>query len=117
MNSSYFEDKMRFLPDGRNVKDKCEKRQVLPEENRLRRKGRTMRLLMKKSTSHEEWMMACVTHRKEDNTKVEYYLSRAYSSSKLFVYAVDKVTGDMILENLGIRVRNVIDNSRKKILG
>lgn len=99
LTSTQFDEEVDYVPDIDEVSTTCAKKKVV--------------LAKSAEKSHfEEWMIQCVAISSEFEIPVTYYLSRGYSSHKVFVFipspgSSNEEKASMIVESLGVNVRNV----------
>jgi hypothetical protein len=90
LGSSYFEGRDRY-PRKPRFDEGCSYREVSFQTYQARRIA---------TDNYYEWMIRC----QAVVTENVYYISRAYSSGRVFVYSMDSADGKVYLENLSTNV-------------
>jgi hypothetical protein len=107
LNSTYFDGKIEYVPNGQLYVDHCERIKVSLQTE----KAKIALLDVTNSIPYEEWVISCPAEPITDsNAEFTYFISRAYNSHTAFVYTRDYLTADMYkLENVSRNISVIID--------
>lgn len=116
LNSLHFENTIKFFPHTKYVTSACDRNEVS-----FRTPEAIEKLEQDTNLYFSEWMITCRATKKNTNEPVEYFISTAYATNKVFVFSwgfsfEERPSRQIFLENVSSRVNINLENLHNTVL-